>query len=280
MNAAPPLPAELAALLRLLDDDTPEIRARVAERIGMCGGDLSEWLATQSRALSKKEQILLSKMLLPSRREALMAEWLVPSGGAQALQEDWESFEALLRLLSDFLHDGLTLRQPLSDALDLLAEEAADQGVSTSRELCGFLFQEGRLSGNREEYYDPRNSDLAWCLAEGKSNPLGICLIFILVGRRLNYEVEGVNFPGHFMCRIFEEGFPIIVDCFGGGQIHLQATLLENPELSVAQRAMIRQYTDLGAILVRLLNNLHQAFEQAERTEDAELVTELLSTLK
>jgi hypothetical protein len=279
MNAAPPSPEELDALLRLIDDDTPVVRERVAERLGSSSGDLSEWLATHSRTLSQKDRELLAEMLKPPRRETLIREWIAPTGGAAALQEDWESFEALLRTLSDFLHDGISLRQPLSDALDLLAEEASDEGVSTANELRAFLFEGKRLIGNQQTYYDPRNSDLAWCVAENRSNPLGLSLIFILVGRRLDFEIEGVNFPGHFMCRIFEDGFPIIVDCFDHGRLHLQATVLEDPEITRAHREILRQSAGPGTILVRLLNNLHKSFEQNDCHEDAELIKQLQATL-
>ncbi len=280
MNAAPPAPEELAALLRLLDDETPAVRARVAERFALCGGDLSEWLATQPRPLSRREKSLLAEMLSPPRREMLVREWIAPTGGAAALQEDWESFEALLRCLSDFLHDGISLRQPLSDALDLLAEEATDDGVTTANELRAFLFEGTRLSGNPAGYHDPRNSDLAWCIAEGRSNPLGLCLIFMLVGRRLNLEIEGVNFPGHFMCRIFEDGLPLVIDCFARGELHLQSDLLENSQLNRVQRNLLRETVDPGTILLRLLNNLCQALEQAGRDEDVRLVQKLRTTLE
>jgi regulator of sirC expression with transglutaminase-like and TPR domain len=280
MNAEPPAPDELSALLRLLDDETPAVREQVAQRFAACGGDISEWLATQPRALSAPEKSLLSDMLSPPRREALAREWIAPTGGAAALQEDWESFEALLRTLSDFLHDGISLRQPLSDALDLLAEEATEDGITTANELRSFLFDGTRLVGNQIDYYDPRNSDLAWSIAEGRSNPLGLCLIFMLVGRRLNFDVEGVNFPGHFMCRIFEDGYPLIIDCFDRGQLHLQSTLLESPNLTRPQRNLIRESGGPGSILLRLLNNLHAAFEKSERDEDAQLIKDLLGTLQ
>ncbi|MGL4399359.1 MAG: transglutaminase family protein [Luteolibacter sp.] len=280
MNAEPPAPDELSALLRLLDDETPAVREQVAQRLALCGGDLSEWLSTQPRTLSTREKSLLSDMLGPPRREALAREWIAPTGGAAALQEDWESFEALLRILSDFLHDGISLRQPLSDALDLLAEEAAEDGITTANELRSFLFDGTRLTGNQADYYDPRNSDLAWSIAEGHSNPLGLCLIFILVGRRLNFDIEGVNFPGHFMCRIFEDGYPIVIDCFDRGRLHLQSTLLESPGLTRPERNLIRESVDPGSILLRLLNNLHAAFQKTGRDEDAQLVKDLTATLR
>lgn len=279
INAVPPAPDELSALIRLLDDETPAVRQRVAERLALCGGDISEWLATQARPLSQREKSLLCEMLHPPRREALVHEWIAPTGGAAALQEDWETFEALLRTVSDFLHDGISLRQPLSDALDLLAEEATEHGITTAIELRKFLFDGSRLVANQGDYYDPKNSDLAWSIANGKSNPLGLCLIYILVGRRLNFEIEGVNFPGHFMCRIFDDGYPIIIDCYDNGQLHVQFTLLESPDLSRAQRNLIREAVGPGSILVRLLNNLHEAFQESSE-QDALLIKQLLATLQ
>ncbi len=278
-HADPPGTEELDALLRLLDDETPEVRIRVAERFALCHGDLSEWLASRPTAISRNEKSLLSKMLEPARRASLARDWLAPTGGAAALQEDWESFEALLRTLSDFLHDGITLRQPLSDALDLLAEEAAEADVTSAKELREFLFAGNRLVANAENYNDPRNSDLAWVIAEGRSNPLGLSLVFLLTGRRMGFDVEGVNFPGHFLCRIFEDGYPLVIDCYDHGRIHLQSTLLESPELSRSQRQTLRQTAGPGSILHRLLNNLHGGLEEQARDEDALLVLELQATL-
>ncbi len=280
MQAAPPAVDELDALIRLLDDDTPEVRSRVSQRLGESSGDLSEWLAARPQELSRNERTLLEQMLSPGRRKALTRDWIVPTGGGAALREDWDSFEALLRTLSDFLHDGITLRQPLSDALDLLAEEAEEAGILSENDLRAFLFESGRLQGNRPDYYDPRNSDLAWSISEGRSNPLGLCLIFILVARRLDLEVEGVNFPGHFLSRIFDDGFPLIIDCFDHGRVHAQAALLgSTAELTRQQRTSLREAADPGTILIRLLNNLSASLENNGRREDADLVASLLKTL-
>jgi len=280
MPAAAPAPEELSALLRLLDDETPEVRSRVSARLACSSGDLSEWLSTQSIRLGKPELSLLVEMLRPGRRTNLAREWVVPSGGAAALAEDWDSFEALLRMLSDFLHDGVTLRQPLSDALDLLAEEAAENGVLTEDDLRTHLFESGRLKGNAVDFQDPCNSDLAWCVAECRSNPIGLCLIYMLVARRLDLDVEGVNFPGHFLCRIHHDGIPWIVDCFDAGRTHPQAILLQaDSELNRLQKRQIQGTADVGSMLVRLMNNLIVGLERDGRDEDVSLIRRLQRTL-
>jgi hypothetical protein len=275
-----PAPEELDALIRLLDDDTPEVRRRVTERLLLHGGDLSEWLASRPHTLGAADRAILAEVLRPARRAALERDWLVPSGGAAAMGDDWDALEAMLRVVSDFLHDGTSIRQPLSDALDLLAEEAEEAGVGCANELRAFLFEEDRLVGNEEGYHDSRNSDLAWSIAEGHSNPLGLALIFLLVAHRLDLVVEAVNFPGHFLCRIYEDGFPIIVDCFSRGQLHLQAALLEDPEIGRQERDILRHAASPGSVLLRLLNNLHEALQHEGRREDARLIRKLRASLR
>lgn len=279
-NTEPPAPEELEVLIRLLDDESPEVRSHVAGRLAAGSGDISEWFATWPGSLGNSERRLLVELLRPARRETLAREWIAPTGGAAALGEDWESFEALLRTLSDFLHDGLSLRQPLSDALDLVAEEAADDGVASADELRIHLFERGRLTGNFQDPGDPRNLDLAWCLVEGRSCPLGLCLIFMLTARRFNLEVEGVDLPLRFMCRIFEDGLPYLVDCLNHGKIHLQSELVASGELTQAQRAMLIRSVDPGTILVRFVRDLESALEMAGRTEDARLIRQLRATLE
>mgnify|MGYP002630816868 CR=1 FL=1 len=281
MNAFPPDSKELAALLRLLDDDTPEVRSVVADRLAEVGGDISEILPDMASGLNDPEKRLLAGLLLPARRRILRDEWLTPGFGSAALGGDWELFESQLRLLSDFLHDGISLRQPLSDALDLLAEEAQENGVTSPNDLRAFLFEQGRLKPNRKDYYDPRNSDLAWCISEGISNPIGLGVIFMLTGQRLGFEIEGIPFPGHFLCRIQEDGYPLIVDCFDGGRIHSQQVLTDPyNDLSREQRRALHESAALGTILLRILNNLIDAFQRLERAEDAELIKEMRDSME
>jgi hypothetical protein len=276
---APPTPEELESLVRLLDDETPEVRQGVAARLAQFGGDVSEWLAERKVKLAERERGLLSEMLGAARRAELEREWLAPSGGAEAMGEDWEGFEAMLRLVSDFLHDGVSIRQPLSDALDLLAEEAAEHGVMSAEDLRVFLFVQERLGANGDQGGDPRNLDLAWVIDSGRSNPLGLVLVFVLVGRRLGFEIEAVDFPGHFLCRIHREGFPVIIDCHDHGRQHLQSTLLESPDLDRAERAVLRQAAHPGRVMLRVLEGAASCLIEAGRDEDAALVRRLRKTL-
>lgn len=284
MNVLQPDPRELSALLRLLDDDTPEVRQGVSGRLSEFGGDLSEILPDVAPGLDESGKSLLAEILKPARRTALREEWLTPSFGTAALGEDWDLFESHLRLLSDFLHDGVSLRQPLSDALDLLADEAREgfgDFEITANDLRVFLFERKKLLPNRANYYDSRNSDLAWCVAGGVSNPIGLGVIYMLVARRLDLEVEGISFPGHFLCRIFEDGYPLVVDCYDWGRIHSQEVLVSpTNDLSREQRQALQGSAGLGTILLRVLNNLIDAFQRTGMGEDAALLTEMRDSME
>lgn len=268
-------------LLRLLDDETPAVRESVQRVLADYNGDLSEQLPDLGIDLSAHERALLSRMLHPGRRRRLRTEWVVPSGGWPALGDDWDRVEALLRMLSDYLHDGLTLRLPVPDALDLLAEEFELSGLAQDPdELRRWLFADGRFRGDEADFHAPHNSDLSWILANGRSNPIGLSLVFMLCGRRLGIEVEGCSFPGRFLCRIVADGQTRIVDCFDRGHSHDLDALLRRSDLSDSARRTLEFPAPAGAILVRVLHNLHRAFRELEYEADASLITELLASLE
>src|SRR5690606_39014468 len=106
--------------------------------------------------------------------------------------------EALLRAVSDFLHDGVSLRQPLGDALDLLAEEAEATFTSAGEcGMCAYLL-ERHLKSDPAADLVPEHYDLA-ALAEGAAgNSLGLGAVLLLVGHRLGANMRGVDFPGVF----------------------------------------------------------------------------------
>ncbi len=273
---------ELTALLRLLDDETPEVRLVVVDKLSQVGGDLSEILPDVATNLNNKELVILEDILRTVRRKTLREEWLTPRFGSAALEDDWELFESQLRLLSDFLHDGISLRQPLSDALDLLTEEfqAIYSMGATENDLRIFLFEEDRLRGNHKHYYDTRNGDLAWCISNGISNPIGLGIIYMLVGQRLGMDIQGISFPGHFLCRIFEDAEPIVIDCFDRGKMHAQYVLTDPMnDLTPEQRQHLRESADLGTILMRMLNNMIDAFGRVDRKEDMQLIMEMRDSM-
>ncbi|PIE22372.1 MAG: hypothetical protein CSA62_12755 [Planctomycetota bacterium] len=54
----------------------------------------------------------------------------------------------------------------------------------------------------------------------------------MLVGARLGLDINGCNFPGHFLDWIYYEGQIVLVDCFRGGLLFGEDVLVRrNPVL-------------------------------------------------
>jgi regulator of sirC expression with transglutaminase-like and TPR domain len=141
------------------------------------------------------------------------------------------------------------------------------------------LFDGGRLRANERDFHAPENSDLAWVLAQGRSNPLGLSLVFILTARRLGLEVEGCAFPARFLCRVRDGRRTWVIDCYDRGRRHDLNVLLGRDGLSEPMRRALVAAAPPGAVLVRLLRNLHDALTRAGRAEDAAMAERLLASL-
>lgn len=112
--------------------------------------------------------------------------------------------------------------------LDLLAEEVRDR---LDDETAPLLVLQGVLScmydrngfrGNREAYYDPRNSFLNDVLDRGLGIPLTLGIVVLEVGWRLGLPLEGVNFPGHFLVRFKGDAIDFIIDPYDGGSVRFE----------------------------------------------------------
>ena len=100
-----------------------------------------------------------------------------------------------------------------------------------------------------------------------------------MLARRLDLEVEFVDFPNHMLCRIFEDGCPLIIDCYDKGALHFHETLLEDPDLKGPKRKILRAAAGPDTLLLRLLETLAEDLGEAGRHEDAGLIAKLRSSL-
>lgn len=271
--ANPPSHEEWGAILSLLDDDTPEVARYIAGRLAETEGDASEVIA--GRPLSSLARERLSNFLAPARRARLEREWQVPAGGAAGLADDWEAFEALIRAVSDFQHDGVTLRQPMSDAMDLLAEEAAADGVDTARGLADWFFLQNRMACVSGWDELPDALDPAGVLEGGRRAPVAACIVFCLVALRLEIEFYPAVCAAGLAGRFYEEGGEWFLLFDEGGVIEPAAPLADDGDNDLPP-------VDLtpGDLLVIHLKKLARNLAAEGGDEDLRLVRRLIRSLR
>ena len=277
MSAASDLPY----LLRLLDDNDPAVRPVVSKKLSSFGGDISHDLAALGIQVNLNQKKYLADMLAAGSRQTLRDEWQIPSGGVLALGEDWEGFENILRQLSDFLHDGITLRPSMTDSLDMLVEEILeDIPVPSANDLRHWLFIKGKFRGAAKAADAEKYFDLSHVIEQREGNPTSLGCIFMLVGQRLSIQVDGCNYPGHFLNRISINGEAHLVDGFHRGRKFNIGELLDaHPEISNHAKSAVAQTSHLGVIILRCLKELESTFVASGKIDDAELFNELIKTL-
>src|SRR5947207_977668 len=65
--------------------------------------------------------------------------------------------------------------------------------------LAGRCDAVDRFDGDRDDYYNPRNSYLPDVVDQTRGIPITLSVLAMEVGRRLRIPVTGVGMPGHFL---------------------------------------------------------------------------------
>lgn len=189
----------------------------------------------------------------------------------------------------DLLADTVRAELGMGDG-DLLPQDGLGQR-STALHVLGALRdvlggREG-FHGNRDEYYDPRNSFINDVLTRRTGLPITLSIVFVEVARRIGAPLAGVGLPSHFMAKWplpAEEGDDLFVDAFAGGEV-LDIGACRRFVLRIAASgASGGQIFDplwfapagTRAILTRMLHNLKHVYLQRGETANALEVVERL----
>lgn len=199
-------------------------------------------------------------------------------------QQERRAFAALVALPDDAIDLAqaalLIAREEYPDLeVGRYLAELDDMGETIRRRLRGgerfssriahlnrLLFDDLGFRGNREEYFDPRNSFLNDVIDRRIGIPISLSAIYLEVGRRIGCPLTGVAFPGHFLVRYTGRDTPgdVLIDPFNRGRIVTEKDCRDllralyddridfSPEL--LRRARNRE------ILERMLNNLKRIY--------------------
>jgi regulator of sirC expression with transglutaminase-like and TPR domain len=152
--------------------------------------------------------------------------------------------------------------------------------------LNAYLFEEQRFVGNTEKYEDPRNSCLNEVLERRTGIPITLSLLYMEVAQRAGLQVDGVNFPGHFLVRCRGAGSTtagIIIDPFHGGALlsehDCRRLLQQHVGSDVPFDASLLAPATRSQIIVRMLLNLKRIYVHMRSFPQAREVTEMLLAL-
>ncbi|AEY01011.1 hypothetical protein GU3_06275 [Oceanimonas sp. GK1] len=162
-----------------------------------------------------------------------------------------------------------------------LAEEL--EGMVAPLHLLPCLYDGLGLAGDSDTFFSIDNCLMSRVLARRQGIPVSLGILLIHLCRRFGVEAEGINFPGHFLVRIWSEEEGAIVDPFTGQPLSRNdiERLLRGAQGNLAR--LTPQHlkgAEDSDILARLLNVTKAAFINERQFGKALACSELLLRLK
>jgi regulator of sirC expression with transglutaminase-like and TPR domain len=260
-----------AALLNLLADEDPTVYHTLREKILSCGPPAAEWLRPHTLsgdpALRRRARQIVRHFDRQAADNRFLGfclkhgeEFGLEQGLWLLAQTEYPEInvEAYKALLDSFAAEVGERLQPGSEPQELLSN------------LNDYLFGELKFTGNDENYYDPQNSYLNRVVDRRTGNPINLCIIYMLLARRLRLPIAGIGLPGHFICRYQSIAAELFIDPFNRGKFLTKADCIQY--LTRGNYSLRDDYlapVTPRRLLLRVCGNLHQIYLQLEQAHDA-----------
>jgi len=164
------------------------------------------------------------------------------------------------------------------------ASPSPDEPRAQLAALRRVLFEDEGFHGNREQYYDVRNSYLNEVLDRKLGIPISLAAVMVGVARRLGWRLEPVNFPNHFLLRLAGPDEVLAVDPFHGGLIlgfdDLEERWRAATGLPCPPLGALLQPASPSAVMVRMLNNIWMVHANSRRYPLAVLAKEKIALIE
>ncbi len=166
---------------------------------------------------------------------------------------------------------------------DRVRERVADLGdpAETIAALNSVLFDEENFCGNRQDYYDPRNSFLNDVLDRRLGIPITLALVYMEVAAHVGFPLVGVGMPGHFLLKHYDvEGRELLLDPFNRGSVLTRTDCQRRlDQIYAGQLPLQSEYlmaVSRRQMLTRVLNNLKSIYLSARNFRKALPIVDLV----
>ncbi len=259
------------ALISLLGDEDPAVYQSVRNTILSYGHEVVDWL--RPHALSsdpvfrRRTQEIVHYFLKQSADDSFLGFCLTESADLNLEKGAWmlaqtkypdiniAGYEALLDSYAADLREKIDTRADAGSIFSIFNE---------------YFFDTLGFKGNEQNYYDPDNSYLNRVMDRKIGNPISLCLVYLLLARRLHLPVTGIGLPGHFICRFQSTSEEYYIDVFNRGKLWTKANCIQylifrNYNLQDEYLAPVTA----RRMLNRICGNLHQIYQQLQAADES-----------
>jgi len=262
--------SQRTALISLLGDEDQSVYETVHAKLISFGEEVVNWLKpytiSDDPLLRRRAQRIILSFERKAADERFM-DFCASRGEDLPLEEGvWQlaktqypeinvsAYEALLDAYAAVLRTRINFTGTAEEILDTLNR---------------YLFNELHFAPNEANYYDPDNSYLNRVMDKRTGNPISLCTVYLLLGRRLKLPITGIGLPGHFVCRYQTSTAEIYVDAFNRGKLLTKADCIKY--LLHTHHGLEEGYlapVTPRRILLRMCANLHQIYLHNELADE------------
>jgi regulator of sirC expression with transglutaminase-like and TPR domain len=138
--------------------------------------------------------------------------------------------------------------------------------------LNEFFFEEKNFQSNINDYYNPINNYLNIVLEKKIGIPITLSIIYIYLGNFLNFELQPINFPSHFLVKY-------ILDKIIDNYILQDLLNKSNPKVKVSITNSLIDKANSSQILIRLLNNLKNGYVEVDDLRKIKIINQMILSL-
>jgi regulator of sirC expression with transglutaminase-like and TPR domain len=258
------------ALISLLADDDPAVYRTVREKILSYGPSAREWLRphtlSNNPVLCRRAQQLVHQFGRQNADNRFLVFCLKQGEELDLEQGSWllaqtkypeinaEAYQALLDGYAGELRERINFN-------------AGEKTILTT--INRYLFGELGFFGNEQNFYEPENSYLNCVIDRRTGNPISLCVVCLLLARRLRLPIAGIGLPGHFVCRFQSSASELYIDAFNQGKLMTKADCVQY--LLRGHYGLQDDYltpVSPRRILMRVCGNLHRIYYHLKLPEE------------
>ncbi|MDX5339207.1 MAG: transglutaminase-like domain-containing protein [Cyclobacteriaceae bacterium] len=274
-------PAELNALVSLLDDPDLEVKNHVRDRIISLGAEVipfleQKWETSFNPEIQREIEELVHDLQFSLLKKRLQ-EWKE--------SEDRDLLTGLW-ILNTYQYPDLDYEKLNAEMHQIYFEVWTSfkndlQPYDQVRIINNVLFNTLRFSANTKNFHSPGNSMLSTVLDTRKGNPITLCSIYLLVAKKLGLPIYGVNLPNLFILTYKSQDITFYINAFNKGLVFSRQDIFNYLEhLKIPPKEEFFEPCAYLDIIIRSLRNLANSFEKLGEPNKVLEIQELISILE
>lgn len=250
-------------MVTLLEDEDDEIVSHVERKLMEIGTGIiplleQEWETTFNPLIQRRIEDLIHTLQFELFQERL-ADWS-ENRESNLLEGLW--------LVATYQYPDLDLEELNQQIHQLYVEvwrEFNEELIPFDqvRILNSVLFNKFKFRANTKNFHSPANSMINAVLESKKGNPISLCAVYLLIAKKLELPVYGVNLPNLFILTYKSESSEFYINAFNKGLIFSRKDIDSYlDQLNIPPQELFYEPCTNLDIVLRSLRNLIVSFEK------------------